>query len=604
MLWDHFLVSKEEQFQKRLKLIGVTVVCLLGLISIRLGYLQLIQGQRYLELSARNRVRLVPIKAQRGLIYDRNHELLVGNVSSFAVALIPASLPKEMAVREQIFLLLQKLLGIDPKEVHKKLKKRKLRYYEPIRLKNNLDRNTASLIEEHRPELPGVVVLTESRRHYKYNQLGFHALGYVGEISEHELALREGYQAGDIIGQSGVEKVYDHYLKGRNGWLHIEVDALGRQMGILGQEAPWPGHNLVLSLDRKLQARAEEILGDRKGVIVLEDVRSGEILALASSPSFDPNLFAWGISRRAWKKLRQDNRYPLTNRATQGLYPPGSIFKIVTLLAALEEKVVSPKKRFCCKGVFWISTWPYRCWRERGHGQVDALKSLIQSCDIYYYHLGLRIKVDKLGKWARSFGYGRPSGIDLPNELSGLVPSAQWKERTQNMPWFPGNTVMMSIGQGYILATPMQMLNTIAAVANQGIIYRPHLLKEVRTKSGRLIHEIKPEIMYKINASPGNWKVIQKGLIGVVQYKRGTGKLSRVRGIKVAGKTATVQNPHGEDHAGFVAYAPADTPEIAVVVYLENAGGGGAMAAPLARQIMEAYFGISSSEGMEAEPNR
>ncbi|MBN1596547.1 penicillin-binding protein 2, partial [candidate division FCPU426 bacterium] len=495
---------------------------------------------------------------------------------------------------------LQELLGIDAAVIEEKIEKRKLRYYESIRLKSNLDRNLTAVIEEHRPELQGVVVLTESRRHYKYNQLGFHVLGYVGEISEHELALREGYQAADIIGQSGVEKVYDHYLKGRNGWLHIEVDALGRQMGILGREAPWTGHNLVLTLDRKLQERAEEILGDSKGVIIVEDVRTGEILALVSFPAFDPNQFAWGLSRRAWEKLRQNPDYPLTNRVTQGLYPPGSLFKVVTLLASLEEQLVGPAQTFQCKGVFWIATWPYRCWQDRGHGHVNALRSLVESCDIYYYHLGLRIKVDRLGKWARAFGYGHPSGIDLPNELSGLVPSAQWKERTQNMPWFPGNTVMMSIGQGYILSTPMQMLNTIAATANRGVIFRPHLLKEVQSRSGRLIHEVKPEMMYKVNASPKNWDLVQKGLLGVVQSPRGTGRLARIAGIKVAGKTATAQNPHGEDHAAFAAYAPADKPEIAVLVYLENAGGGGAMAAPLARQIMEAYFGVYSAEDMEA----
>ncbi|MCK5243214.1 penicillin-binding protein 2 [bacterium] len=604
MLWDHFIVRKEEQFQKRIKLLGILVVSLLGCIILQLAYLQLFQGKRYLGLSARNRVRLVPIKAQRGLIYDRAQELLVGNVSSFVISVIPAALPKQEADQEKVFVLLQDLLGIPVEEIKEKIKKRKLRYYEPIRLKSNLDRSIVALIEENRPELPGVVVLTESRRHYKFNSLGFHVLGYVGEISEHQLALREGYQAGGIIGQSGVEKVYDHYLKGRNGWLHIEVDALGRQMGILGREAPWIGHNLILSLDRKLQARAEEILGDHKGVIIVEDLRNGEILALASAPAYDPNSFAWGISRKAWEKLRLNTNYPLTNRATQGLYPPGSLFKIVTLMAALEEKLVTPYKRFYCKGIFWISTWPYRCWREDGHKHVDAVKSLVQSCDVYYYQLGLRIKVDKLGKWARSFGYGHPSGIDLPNELSGLVPSAQWKERTQNMPWFPGNTVMMSIGQGYILATPMQILNTIVAVANRGEIYRPHLLKEVRSMSGKLIHEVKPEIMYKVNASAKHWKLLQKSLLGVVSNKHGTGKRARVQGIKVAGKTATSQNPHGEDHAAFGAYAPAHAPEIAVLVYLENAGGGGSIAAPLARQIMEAYFGIPSSEKVEAKPRQ
>ncbi|MCD4814511.1 penicillin-binding protein 2 [bacterium] len=601
MLWDQFLVRKEERIQKRIKFLGMLVLGLVGLLGVRIAYLQLVQGERYLELSARNRVRPVPIKAQRGLIYDRHGELLVGNVSTFGVSMIPAALPSEPEKRAAIFELLQTILEISPEAIEKKLKQRKLRYYEPLRLKSNVGREIALLIEEHRPELPGVVVLTESQRSYKFGQLGFHVLGYVGEISEQALALREGYQSGDVIGQSGVEKVYDRYLKGRNGWLQIEVDALGRQMGILGRESPWVGHNLVISLDRELQAKAEMILEGQRGVIILGDVRTGEILAMASSPTFDANQFARGITPKAWKRIRQNRNYPLTNRAVQGLYPPGSIFKIVTLLASLEEKLVTSKTQFHCKGIFWISTWPYRCWKDTGHKYVNAYKSLVESCDVYYYQLGLRIKVDKLGKWAKAFGYGFPSGIDLPNELSGLVPSAQWKERTQNMPWFPGNTVMMSIGQGYILATPIQIYNTAVAAANRGVIYRPHFLKEVRSKSGRLIHEVKPEVMFRVNASRENWDLIRKAMAGVVRSKRGTGKNARIQGVRVAGKTATSQNPHGEDHAGFIAFAPYAEPEVALLVYLENAGGGGAMAAPLAKKMLEAYFGIPSQDDMEAQ---
>ncbi len=601
MLWDHFILRKEEQFQKRIKFLGALMVVALCLVILRLAYLQLYQGKRFGELSARNRVRLVPIKAQRGLIYDQHHELLVGNVPAFTVCVIPAGLPKDPSAREQIFTRLRQFIEINPEEIKQKLRRRKLRFFETLRLKSNVDRVTAAMIEEHRLKLPGVVVLTESQRHYKFESLGFHALGYVGEISENELAIREGYQSGDIIGQAGVEKVYDHYLKGRNGWLHIEVDALGRQMGILGRESPWTGHNLILSLDRKFQEYAETLLSGKKGVILVEDVRNGEMLVLASSPGYNSNMFARGIKEPEWKKLCRDRSYPLTDRVTQGLYPPGSIFKIVTLLAALEENLVVPGQRFNCQGVFWISTWPYRCWREHGHGLVDARRSLVESCDIYYYHIGLKIKVDKLGKWARAFGCGRPSGIDLPNELSGLVPSAPWKERTQNMPWFPGNTVMMSIGQGYILVTPIQLLNIIAAVANQGLIYRPHLLKQVRAKSGRVIYEVKPEVMFKVNAKAKHWRLIQQSLSRVVSARRGTGRQAGIPGIKIAGKTATCQNPHGEDHAGFAAYAPAEKPEIAVVVYLENAGGGGSKAAPIARKIMEAYFGVFRQKFVETE---
>lgn len=598
MLWEQFLERKTEKFRKRISLLGTLMVVALGLLLVRLAYLQLWEGERYRDLSTRNRVRLVPIKSQRGLIYDRNGELLASNVPTFSVALIPALFPADADSRLQALALLEALLGVPREEVETKLKNRGLRYYEPLRLKTNIDRFTASRLEEHRPELPGVVVFTESRRHYPRGALGFHVLGYVGEISEQELALREGYQTGDIIGQLGVEKAYDQYLKGRNGWLHIEVDALGRQKGILGREDPWPGHNLVLTLDARLQAKAEELLGEQKGVIILEEVKTGEILAMASSPTFDPNGFARGLTQDEWEKLRGDRNYPLTNRAMQGLYPPGSIFKIVTLVCALEEHQVAPLQTFNCKGVFWISTWPYRCWQSAGHGQVNAHRSLVESCDIYYYHLGLRVKIDKLGRWARVFGYGQATGVDLPNELSGLVPSAQWKERTQNMPWFPGNTVMMSIGQGFLLATPLQILDNMVAVANRGIIYRPHLLKTVQSRSGRLIHEVKPALLAKIPASVESWDLLQRGLLGVVQRRQGTGKRAQLDNILVAGKTTTAQNPHGEDHAGFAAYAPADKPEVAVLIYLENAGGGGSQAAPLARDLLEAYFGITRAQDL------
>jgi penicillin-binding protein 2 len=601
MLWDHFIVRKEERFRGRIRSLGWVVLVVLALISIRLAYLQLLQGDRYLELSSKNRVRLVPIKAQRGLIYDRNNDLLVGNVSTFSISLIPAALPKEQAFRKQEYARLQKMLGIRAEEIELKLRRRKWRYFEPIRIKNNVDRVTASLVEEHGPELPGVVVLTESRRHYRYDSLAFHVLGYVGEISENELAIHEGYQAGDIIGQAGMEKVYDNYLKGRNGWLHIEVDALGRQMGILGREDPWAGHSLILTLDHKVQAAAEAALGEKKGTIVAEDPRTGEILALASSPTFNPNVFAEGMDRETWSTLCADKNYPLTNRAIQGVYPAGSIFKIVTMLAGLEEKIVEPDESFLCQGKFWISTWPYRCWQEKGHGNVQSFRALVESCDIYFYHVGLRLTVDRLAKWATLFGFGVPTGLDLPNEATGLVPSPQWKERTQNMRWFPGNTVMFSIGQGYFLCTPMQLLDTITAVATQGVIYRPHLLMAVKTKSGKLIHTVQPEIMHRITASPEHWQLIQKALIGVVENKHGTGQSTRIQGFRVAGKSATAQNPHGEDHAGFVAYGPVDHPEIAVAVYLENAGHGGSQAAPMARQVMEAYFGVPTEKPVEED---
>lgn len=602
MLWDHFLLRKEEAFQRRVKVLAVALIVLLGAVALRLMYLQVLQGGRYSDLSSRNRVRLIPIKAQRGLICDRNGELLVGNIPSFNVSLVPAALPAGESERRKELELLQRLLGVSADELEQKLKRRKYRSFEPLRLKGNIDRITAALIEERRPELPGVMILTESQRYYKYNSLAAHALGYVGEISEHGLALREGYQSGDIVGQNGVERVYDRTLKGRNGWLHIEVDAHGRQLGILGREDPWTGNNLILTLDCKLQEAAERALGSRLGAIIVADPRNGEILALASSPTFDPNWFARGIQPAEWSKLRNDKTFPLTNRAVMGLYPPGSIFKIVTLTGGLEDRLVDPWSTFHCGGKFEVGDMTLKCWLARGHGEISAVKSLAQSCDIYHYRLGLKLKVDGLARWAYNFGYGQKTGIDLPTEMKALVPSPQWKERTQNMPWFPGNTVMFAIGQGYLMTTPIQIMDSVCAAANRGAIYRPHLLRRVVSSGGRVIHEVKPELLRQISARPEVWDTVQKGLVEVVNGPHGTGYATRLDKVKVAGKTATAQNPHGEDHAAFVAYAPAEAPSIALVVYLENAGHGGAEAAPIARQILEAYFGLSSRKMVEAQP--
>jgi penicillin-binding protein 2 len=344
-------------------------------------------------------------------------------------------------------------------------------------------------------------------------------------------------------------------------------------------------------LDARLQQAAEEALGDLAGAVVALDPRNGEVLALASHPDYDLSLFANRILTKDWAAINADERHPMSNRALQGLYPPGSVFKIVTTAAGLETGAITPDTPANCLGIFWISTWPYRCWKEIGHASITLHRAIVESCDVFFYHVGLKVKVDQLYAWAKAFGLGEPSGIDLPGESSGLVPNAAWKEKTQHMPWFPGNTVMMSIGQGYLLATPMQLALMVSAVANGGQLFKPHLLKRVTDAQGRLLDEPVPAPVRSVPVQAETLRLIRRGMTDAVGATGGTAWRARVPGLSVAGKTGTAQNPHGEDHADFVCFAPAEAPRIVIAVVVENGGEGGLTAAPIARRLLEVHFG-------------
>jgi penicillin-binding protein 2 len=435
----------------------------------------------------------------------------------------------------------------------------------------------------------------EPERYYPHGEMGSHILGYIGEISEEDLTrLREsGYSVGAVVGKKGIERVYDQVLRGEDGGVQIEVDASGVQKRTLAYKKPIQGQTLQLSIDWKVQELAEQMLGDQIGSIVVTNPKTGEILALVSHPNFDPNEFVSGISYKDWNKLLKDKNHPLENRPIQGQYPPGSIFKPITALAALEEGVIDFKKVFLCKGIFWYKTTPYRCWRTSGHGWVNLERAIIESCDVFFYQLSLLVKVDKISDMAKEMGLGSKTQVDLDSEAIGLVPSPQWKEATQHQPWFPGNTIQMSFGQGYLLTTPLQMLDVTSGWAMDGKIYKPHLLyKVVDQNTGRAVFEKQPELLHEAQLDQKSLDFIKATMEKVVSSNVGTGKRARIKDVRVAGKTGSAENPHGADHAWFTAYAPAEDPKVAVIVMVENGGEGGVVSAPIAKRVMEQTLGL------------
>jgi penicillin-binding protein 2 len=389
-----------------------------------------------------------------------------------------------------------------------------------------------------------------------------------------------------------VEKFYDSLLRGQAGGFQVEVNPSGVQRRIMRYRAPVSGKTIKLSVDFEVQKLAEDLLGAEAGAIVVCNPKNGEVLALASQPGYDPNLFVGGISVKNWNKLLKDELKPMQNRCLQGQYPPGSVFKIVTALAALKDGLINPDRLFLCRGIYWYKTWPYRCWKTFGHGWMNLHNALVGSCDIFFYQVGLELTVDRIYRAARAFGLGSRTHIDLDSEMAGLVPNAKWKEATQHMPWFPGNTIQMSIGQGYVLTTPLQMLSVTCAMANRGRIYQPHLLYQVLDETtGQPRQAYRPNVMLETGFDPEHLDRVRASLEQVVGALGGTGKKARVTGLKIAGKTGTSENPHGENHAWFTAYAPADDPQVAVIILVENGGEGGLVAAPIAKRLIEASLG-------------
>ena len=578
------------------------IIISFGVLVLRIWYLQFLQKDVLQTLSENNRIRKVLLSDYRGKILDTNNKVIVDIRPSFNLYITP----EDAGNYEEIYNILKQRLSIDENKFYQTIKSSPS--YKDILIERDLSRNDVAFIEEHKIDLPGVFFKVEPLRNYSNGSVATHVIGYIGEISKSQLAAssKSNYRQGDYIGQFGLEKVYESSLRGKKGSKEIEVDASGRELKILHQVFPEQGQNLILTIDLEVQKTVEKLVKGKEGAVTVLDPNSGAILAVASSPSFDPNLFAGKFSQATWNELITDALHPLQNRTIQGQYAPGSVYKIVTAAAGLGEKIIDEKFTAVCNGDYRLGKRAYRCWKKRGHGKVDLHKALVQSCDVYFYKLGHRIGIDTLARYAYGFGLGQKAGFELPQEKEGLVPSTTWKIENRHEPWYSGETISASIGQSYNLVTPLQMANLIGAVANGGTLWKPYVLKKIVTNDGTPVKTTSPQILKELPISKEHLDIIKKALSGVVLEKGGTGYRARIPGIKVSGKTGTSQVirmksdeeeekeeevPYQfRDHAWFVAFAPAENPQIAISVIIEHGGHGGSTSAPIAREIIKKYF--------------
>ena len=596
------------ELQRRLTILKVGLLLVVVLLAFRLWHLQVREGQYYRDLSENNRTRSVILEPARGLIYDRNGVLLANNVPSFNLY---ATL-EDVTDREALIKRLVGLIGLDEASLRKRLSERGAKLL-PRKLKGGLTLREAALIESHRLDLPGVMVQAESQRNYPARLTASHLLGYVGEVSADQLEKPEfgNLHQGSIVGQYGVEHTYDRFLRGRAGQKVIEADALGHEKRTVEVQKPEAGDDLYLTIDLRLQKLAEDLLGEEAGAIVAVDPATGEVLALASRPAFDPNVLSRELTPKQWENIVQDEGHPLTNRATQGQYPPGSTFKIVMAAAALETNTIDPATTIRCVGGYQFGRRLYKDWKEGGHGAMDVSQAIVDSCDVFFYTIGQRMGIEVIASYATQFGLGRETGIELPSERVGIVPSPAWKEKARSEAWLPGETISASIGQGYVTVTPLQMTSLIATVGNNGVSFRPRLIRAVMERATGRLQELPAVARGHLAIKPETLALIQHALAGVVT--EGTARRAKSSLVTIAGKTGTAQavaarpGPDEDlpkkfrDHAWFISYAPTVTPRIAVGVLVEHMGHGGSAAAPLAKQLIETFIKLTPHEPLIAE---
>ena len=567
---------------RRLVILRALVVGMCVVIVLRLVQLEVVQGAHNRRLAEENRIRVVRRLAPRGTIYDRRGRVLASSRLAFSVGVVPEEL--EIAGAREGAGALAVLLGLPEKSVENALGKAGGARYEPIVLWRDVGPQVVARLEERSPYLSGVTVLADAVRYYPHGSVAAHLLGYVREISGEQLGQLEhlGYRPGDLIGKAGIEKAAEETLRGLDGGVQIEVDARGRPVRTLGTLTPRPGGDVWLTLDLDVQLAAEEALGNRPGAVVAMDARTGEILALASHPAYDPNLFVGSLSAQAWQGLAGRGS-PQHNRATTSGYPPGSVFKIITAAAALESGDCDLRSTFRCDGAYQVGGWTLRCWKREGHGTVDFVRGFAQSCNLMFAALGRRVGPEGLAEMARRFGLGERSGIDLPGEAAGLVPDPEWKRRVRREPWYAGDTCQMAIGQGDCLVTPLQVARELAVVANGGSLVRPRLIARVEGEQGLVQMENKRSVGLKT----GTVAALRAGLEAVVA-PGGTAASIAGSSYGIAGKTGTAQAASGAAHAWFAGYAPTDKPQVVVAVIVEHGGHASAVAAPIARHVFDA----------------
>ena len=592
------------EYRQRLKIVIILVALALSIMLIRLWYLQVIKGDELKQRSENNAVRFRKIQPLRGLVIDRNGVVIVDNCPSFDVLYMPTKgVNPELLVQRIKDIYKTKSIDYSSDLPFPKT----MKPYLPVRLEKNVGMEKVALVETNAIDLPGVYVDVTPVRLYLEGEIIAPIIGYTGEVSKEELEKQEeDYSSGDITGKYGIEKVLDSYIRGRRGNELVEVNAFGKVIKNLGRIDPVSGSNVMLTIDSHLQKAAWEAFEGLAGAAVAMDPRDGSILAMVSLPSFDPNLFNSGIAHNEWEKLQNNPLKPLSNRAISGQYPPGSTYKLIVAAAALEEGVITPDTKIHCNGSFELGNRSYRCWKKHGHGSVSLHRALVESCDVYFYTVGKMLGVDRIAQYARMFGLGELTGIELKHERKGLVPTRDWKLARMKEPWQLGETISISIGQGFNLTTPLQLAQAYSALANGGTRWRPHLVQRIELSDGTIEKEFLPEKKGELKLKPQTIAVLNRALWGVVNEPGGTGAAARRPYADVCGKTGTSQvvglpqddkarrqkkiAAFHKDHALFVCYAPMKSPEIAIAVIAENAGGGGSVAAPIARKILNAYF--------------
>jgi penicillin-binding protein 2 len=589
--WRRLAPSRHEQEGRR-RVAVVAVGFLLSWLVIvgQLWSLQVLEGGRFLDASDKNRMRVRPIAAPRGILFDRQGLPLVDNRPAFTLSLIP----RELDDREVVLARLAALLGIPYQELLDAVERVSTDSFLPVRIRRGLTLEEVAKVEERRLELPGVIVEVEPQRAYPSSRFAAHLLGYVREASDEQ--LRHGrYRRGDMVGQTGLERLLDEHLRGRDGGERIEVDAMGRPVRLIQQTEPHPGAQVITAIDRRIQEAAERAMEGHAGSVVVMDPRNGDVLAMVSTPAFEIDRFTGTIDRAAWLRVIQDPDHPLLNRTIQSQYAPGSVFKIVVAAAGLQEGNITPLERVSCNGEFHLGTWTFKDWKEGGHGSVDLHRAIAQSCNIYFYQAGLRIGGPAIAKYAQAFGLGRATGIDLPGEKLGLVPQPQPRRDGRARPWNAGEVVNVSIGQGALLVTPIQVATFMGAVANGGVLWKPRLVQRIERPGEGVVWHDPGRVTGHVELSPVVWAFLRQSLWSVVN-DGGTGGGARIPGLDVAGKTGTAQMiakskaERGEDHAWFASFAPVHNPEVVVIVLAERGGKGGQVAAPIARQILNAIF--------------
>jgi len=640
----------------RVVLLGLFVLAVMSVFTFRLWQLQFVEGEQYAVQADEQRLRTITVNAPRGLVYDRVGKVMVRNVPVFNAVVVPAYLPDDEAESEAVLRHLAQMLGImytservkidgdaAPPGLRELVKAVPFSgLYYPLVVMRDVDRNTALLVAQEAVTMPGVSVEVERRRDYLQGPLVSQLLGYLSPIPEgyQEEYEAEGYDpAIDRVGMAGVEATYEDTLRGQKGIRIIEEDVIGRQIRVIEEQAvPVPGNNVHLTIDLELQAFVENTLrqmmespdlNSPRGVAIVMNPQTGEILAMVSLPTYDNNMFVKGLSVEDWEAFGEDRHRPLLNHAISDALPAGSIFKPIVACGALQEEVITPSTQFLCEGRMVIpniyfpndplQAQPFYCWNRGGHGWLDVISGIAQSCDIFFYKTGGGFEeedfeglgVESIAQYARLFGLGEPTGVELPAEVAGHVPTADWKRLTYGESWTTGDTYILSIGQGYLLATPLQMLNAANAIANGGTLYRPQVVHHVTDSDGNVVEAFSPDIIRTLPINLENISLVQLGMETAVAA--GTAPKAQLEGIRVAGKTGTAQYCDdialdtgicGEgldqpEHAWFLAYAPAEAPEVSVIVFIYNGGEGSVVSVPVANDILEHYFGLDEIEAVE-----